>query len=36
MGVEAHDLVRDNFWASHLNHATWIRDDGRLIMHAGY
>ena len=28
MGVEAYDLVRDNSRASHLNHATWIKDAG--------
>jgi transposase len=28
--VEAHDLVWDNRRASHQNHATWTKDDGRL------
>ncbi|MCX5803684.1 MAG: hypothetical protein NTU69_09200 [Proteobacteria bacterium] len=29
--VETNDLGRDNLRASHLNHATWIKDDGCSI-----
>jgi len=36
MGVEANDLVRDNSWASHQNLATWTKDAGQQLVHAGY